>query len=204
MLPQLPLDVLVNVLACLPPVRGRCDQSTLTLAACLRTTTLREAATIPALWKSHYQTRYKHCDAERERTRREMFGSQSPNWHLLYATRRRIDKVAIEHLDDLLHNRRALRRTGECILHFSMDVWDVLEIEAQFSDAEESIPQHAFTRRFWANALLKSLTKSCALLVWSKFWLKNSPDPTFEDTMNSLSGFFGYPKERVRYLSGIV
>jgi F-box protein 21 len=203
MSPQLPLDVLIHILACLPPDRSRRDQSTSTLVACLRTTSIvREAATLPALWKSHYQTRYEHCDEQRERTRREQFGSQSPNWRLLYAIRRRIDKVAIEHLDTLLQNRRELRRTGECILDLSMDVWDVLDIESQLSDAEESTP-HSFTRSFWANSLLKALTRSCALLVWRKFWLKGLPDPTFEDTMNLLSAFFGYSNERVRY-SGVV
>ena len=204
MLPQLPLDVLVHILACLPPERKKYDQSTSTLVACLRTTSMvREAATVSALWKPHYQTRYEHCDEERERIRREMFCSQSPDWRLLYATRRRIDKVAVEHLDKLLQNRRELRRTGECILDLSMDVWDVLDIESQFPDAGEGIPQHSFTRRFWATALLKALTQSCALLVWRKFWLKSSPDPTFEDTMNLLSGFFGHSNERVRYLFAI-
>jgi F-box protein 21 len=199
MLPRLPLDVLVNVLICLPPVRRRRDQSTLTLVACLQTNSiLREAASLPALWKSHYQTRYEHCDAERERIRWETFGSQSPDWRLLYASRRRIDNVAINHLDNLLQNRKELRRTGECILDLSMDVWDVLEIESQFSEAEGSIPQHSLTRRFWANALLEAFTRSRSLLVWRKFWLKNLPDPTFEDTMNLLSGFFGYSNERVR------
>jgi F-box protein 21 len=203
MLPELPLDVLVHILGYLPPDRSKRDQSVSALVACLRTTSIvREAATVPAVWKSHYQTRYEHCDEERERTRRETFGSESPNWRLLYATRRRIDKVAIEHLDNLLQNRRVLRRTGECILDLSMDVWDALDIESQFSDAEEIIPQHSLTRSFWATALLKTLTRSCALLVWRKFWLESLPDPTFEDTMNVLSGFFGYSNERVRY-SGI-
>jgi F-box protein 21 len=205
MLPQLPLDVLVNVLSFLPAVRSRRDQSTFTLAACLRTNTiLREAASLPALWKSHYQRRYEHCDPERERIRREALGSHSPDWCLLYAARRRIDNVAIKHLDNLLRSQTELRRTGECILDLSMDVWDVLEVESRIPpDEEEGMPQHAFTRSFWASSLLRTLTRSRAVLLWRKFWLANVPDPTFEDTMNFLSGFFGYTNERVRPLSGI-
>ena len=207
---QLPLDVWIIVLSFLSGavVRSRRDTSVLTLVACLRTSSLlREAASKSLLWKPIYEMRYEHCDEDRERTRKDTcFG----DWRMMYATRRQIDNIALNYLDRLLENRAELRQLGESVLELSMDVWDVFELEANrpvfpsFPDRDvhetdsEVIPPHAFTRRFWAKSLLCMLSGNHAVLTLRRFRVPNASNPTFEETMNTLSCFFGYSSQRVR------
>lgn len=207
---QLPLDVWIIVLSFLSGtvVRSRRDMSALTLVACLRTSTLlREAASKSLLWKPIYEVRYEHCDEDRERTRKDTsFG----DWRIMYATRRRIDNIALNYLDRLLEYRAELRQLGELVLELSMDAWDVFELEADrpiFSSSaghdvhetdSEVIPPHAFTRRFWAKSLLCMLSGNHAVLTWRRFCIPDAPNSTFEETMNTLSCFFGYSSQRVR------
>jgi len=210
MVSQLPLDVWIIVLSFLSGkvVRSRRDVSALTLVACLRTSALlREAASRSLLWKPIYEIRYEHCDEDRERTRKDTFFG---DWRMMYATRRRIDNIALNYLDRLLENRAEVRQLGESVLDLSMDVWDVLELEANrpiFSSSvdhdvhetdSEVVSPHAFTRRFWAKSLLCMLSRNYAVLTWRRFCIPNVSNPTFEETMNTLSCFFGYSSQRVR------
>ncbi|KAF8167626.1 hypothetical protein B0H34DRAFT_24380 [Crassisporium funariophilum] len=206
MIPQLPLDVFVKVLSFLPASRARCDIGSTTLAHCLETSCLlREAASVPSIWQSHYQLRYEHCDEDNEHVRMEGVDN---NWRLLYQQRRQLDLVALQYLDKMVTLKVGQTETARSLFRLGMDVWDALELESlcpipelfagegmEFSGG--SIPDHAITRRFWAKSMLDTISRGHAIGIWQRFWTSQPEKPSFEETISALSCFFGTSEERL-------
>ncbi|KAF8973523.1 hypothetical protein BDZ97DRAFT_374995 [Flammula alnicola] len=208
-LPQLPLDVLIIILNLVPISRERCDIGALTLVSCLRvSSTFREAASLPSLWKPHYQIRYEHWDEEREKTRTDAVEN---NWRLMYAQRREIDRAALQLLDSIVSTRVGRQAVATSLVRQAMDVWDVLELECTCPIPQpfagdghldslegQRIPDHAITRRYWAKYLLDTVARGHGVSIWRRFRLTSPPSeqPSFEETMSSLSTFFGVSEKK--------
>ena len=213
MIPQLPLDVLIKTLSFIPASRARFDDGSITLAYFLQSShLLREAASVPSIWKTHYEIRYEHCEEDKEVARREATNS---NWQKLYFQRRQLDCLALRYLDKIVVERVGRQETAEALFRLSMDVWDVLELESQcpvpelFADKADSfiglkVPYHAITTRYWARSMLDTISRGHAIDIWRAFWIVHSPSelPSFELTMSSLSCFFGQSEKRVRLRYG--
>ncbi|KAF9535664.1 hypothetical protein CPB83DRAFT_888347 [Crepidotus variabilis] len=209
MLSELPLDILINVLWFLPPIRSRGDSSATALVACLQVNSLfAEAARVPSLWKAHYDIRYEHHKESAEALRLDHWGD---NWRLLYVERRRLDQKVQRKLTQLVIDIvQRLTLAKEVVAH-GMDVWDVLDLERYcplqpcqhnpFDDTTDgdpgTIPEHAATRRYWAKYLLEGVSRRTAVLVWRRLWTMNTPEPSFEDTMTHLSCFYGHSPKRI-------
>lgn len=208
MIPQLPLDVLIKILSFLPASRARFDDGSLTLAHILQSSyLLREAAFVCSIWKTHYETRYEHCDEGKEEVRRR---AASDNWRKLYFQRRQLDCLALQYLGKIVMERVGRQETARALFRLSMDVWDVLELESQcpvpeiFADRTDRfigsrIPHHPITRRYWAKSMLDTISRGHAVNIWRTFWIVPPPSeiPSFELTMSSLSCFFGQSEKRV-------
>ena len=208
MIPQLPLDVLIEILSFLPAFRARLDDGSLTLAYFLQSNhLLREAALVPSIWKIHYEIRYEHCDEGKEVARKETVGN---NWRKMYLQRRQLDCLALRYLDKIVVERVGRQEIARALFRLSMDVWDCLDLESQcpvpelFADRADTfielrVPHHAITRRYWAKLMLDTISRGHAIDIWRTFWIAPSPPetPSFELTMSCLSCFFGYSEKRV-------
>lgn len=79
-LPQLPVDIYIEVLKVLPAHRTD-PTSVRTLVSCLQANTLvRTAALASVVWEAHYHARYTDCVPARETERKERLGG---DWRLL-------------------------------------------------------------------------------------------------------------------------
>ncbi|KAJ7492453.1 YccV-like-domain-containing protein [Mycena latifolia] len=193
-MPQLPLDLYVSILECLPAERVELDGGVPTLVNCLRANTLlREAALIPSLWECHYRARYLHDEHINESR------PVAPNWHWMYAERRRKDNVALYLLDQMVSQREGRYRHAATLAALSFDVWDVLDIECSlpvptvFGGTSTAAP-HALTRRFWASSILETISRRFAVSQWGSLANQNTKPPvSFVDAFSSLSCFFGKP-----------
>lgn len=207
MLSELPLDILINVLSFLTPIRSRGDTNASTLVACLRVNSLfAEAARVPLLWKVHYETRFEHHDEEAELAR---LAKHQDDWRLLYFERGRIDHQIRQKLRELIFNRTQRQRLAQDILVHRMDAWDTLELEQRCpvsppfhpcshnEDDRGKAPQYAVTYRYWATHLLEVVSRYHAVRFWGRFWKEGVSSPTFEETMTHLSCFFGHSPKRV-------
>ena len=216
MLPQLPFDVLVYILRSVPASRLD-DEGTKTLSSCLQVNRLfHDACADPIVWKAHYHCRYTHSDPQLESERSLLFGN---DWQALYAERRRIDRIAMAHLQDMIMDRVHRYSRAEALLQMSLDVWDVLDIESQLpipvpfrisaSELDGIVGDHALTRRYWAKSLGDNIVRCTALDVWKDVIDEDNssviePDDLnaqsvtlFELAMSSFSCFFGRPLSEV-------
>ncbi|KAJ6575292.1 YccV-like-domain-containing protein [Mycena capillaripes] len=204
-MPDLPLDLYVAVLERLPPHRTETD-GVFTLVNCLQANSqLREAALVGALWAPHYRARYLHSEQESESRLKDRCGS---NWRLMYAERRRQDRVALGQLDEMVSQREGRYRHAATLASASFDIWDALEIQCTLSiptmfDGNATTPTkpYALTRRFWAEAVLSTISRRFAILQWGH--LANMEPGSgntlsFVDAFSSLSCFFGKPPQEIQ------
>jgi len=204
---ELPLDVFVHIINQIPASRdSRGDSNVKILANCLQANSvLREAAILSSIWEPHYRTRYLHCsDAEESRRRKLCRG----DWRLMYAERRRLDRIAVQLLDQMVNQRVGRYDHAKSLTEMSFDIWDVLELEAQClfpeifrersSDNEVVVQPHATTRRFWAESMLQVIARTYAVRLWGRLVAPDSGFVSFEETLSALSCFFGKTPMEVR------
>jgi len=209
---QLPFDVYVHILQQIP-ASAFSDDGPKTLIACSQTnTTLRVAASLPSVWEPHYLAKYTICDPARENLRREILGN---DWKARFLCRLRIDRQAIGALDLIVSERSGRAELARQVaLTMSYDVWNALEAEARRAlpepleldeqDDEDMEPfsgiqDHALPRRYWAQSLLGTISRSHAMKVWGdiKSGQGNQPE-SLELAIACLSSFFAYPPAEVR------
>lgn len=212
---QLPLDVIINVILLLPLCRDREESSVSVLVHCALVSKLwNEAAARSLVWKEHYYARYEHCFEERELVRTRLCDN---DYRAMYIYRRRLDNNALERLNEMVVSKAARMNIASSLADHGMDLFDVLELEATrplpspFLGEEENedfegvkLPAHALARRYWAKAMLETITRGNGISsIWRRFWRGPTPQerPSFEETMTSLSTFFGCSVKRVRPFS---
>ncbi|KAK7064086.1 F-box domain-containing protein [Favolaschia claudopus] len=197
----LSLDIYVSILEQIPAHRVDHDGVS-TLVSCLQTSTqLREAALGGTLWQPHYAARYLYSDKESEAHRKIIHNS---NWRLMYIERRRQDKVALQLLRDILR-REGRYKLAATLVSMSLDVWDALDIQrsspvpAQFSGSPSAtVAPFALTLRYWAEAILDTISRRFAILQWSCLRGEKEQPVSFVDAFASLSCFFGIPPGEVQ------
>lgn len=208
--PQFPLDIYVHILSQVPPSRSPHDDSgARTLANSLQANTvLREAASIASIWEPHYRLRYLHSIKDGEIRRKE---SNSGDWRLMYAERRRLDSRALELLEKIVRQRIDRYKYATTLTEMSFDVWDVLELESRcpvpgpfreegFKDGV--ILPHALTRCYWARSVLEAISRSYAIDLWGKLITPGEIDlVSFEDAFSALSCFYAKPPSEVKWSS---
>src|SRR6266550_1149688 len=221
MLPQLPFDILVYIFRSLPVTRLD-DEGARALVCCLQVNHLfYDAGMDPSIWKAHYHCRYTVFEQKSENDRRSLFGS---DWRTLYAERRRIDRMALDHLRNMIFSREHRYDHAENLMRMSLDVWDILDVERQLpippsfriyaSEPDGIVKDYALTRRYWANLMADVIVRCSALDVWKAVIDENNPfiqesdDPSvqssgalFELAMSAFSCFFGRPLTEVSTLS---
>lgn len=202
---QLPWDVLINVLGFLPVVRHRQDISASTLYSCLAVDSLfREAASLPLLWKPHYQIRYRYSNDLSEKGCRQ---AVEGNWRLMYNRRRELDRAALKLLDRIVLTRVGLQGALTKLVRQSLDVWDVLDLECTCpvpyqhvlsnletdGNSDDMVPDHAICRRYWAKSIRDAIARGYGLTIWRNFarGADINEFPSFELTMFSLSTVYG-------------
>lgn len=212
-LKALPFDVYVQILKQLP-VSAQSHESPKTLAACLRANSiLRSVASIPTLWEPHYHTRYAISVPANELSRKQVFGE---DWKSRYLERVRLDRLAIEILDDIVMERDArLERARQLTSTLSYDVWNALATEAEcpipepFRGAHDTkdgkVPRHAIPRRFWARSLLGTIARYHAVVTWSTVRDEERNDAvTLETAFACLSAYFAHPPMEVSIIGVIL
>ncbi|KAF7347690.1 F-box domain-containing protein [Mycena venus] len=198
---MLPLDLYVSVLEQLEAHRTEPD-AVLTLVSCLQTNSeLREAALVGALWESHYRVRYLHTEEHDSESR--LKARCNSNWRLMYAERRRQDKVALGLLDEMTLHREGRYKIAATLTSMSFDIWDALEIQGSLSvptlfggSAAATAAPYALTRRFWAEAILDAISRRFAVLQWGRL-TEDTASVSFVDAFSSLSCFFGKPPQEM-------
>ena len=214
MLPQLPFDILVYIFRSLPVTRLD-DEGTRALGCCLQVNHLfYDACMDPSVWKAHYHCRYTVFDQKSENDRRSLFGN---NWRTLYAERRRIDRMAFDHLQNMIFNREHRYDHAENLVLMSLDAWDILDIERQLpippsfriyvSEPDGIVKDYALTRRYWADLMADVIVRCSALDVWKAVIDEGNPfvddssaqssGALFELAMSAFSCFFGRPLTEV-------
>ncbi|KXN88780.1 F-box only protein 21 [Leucoagaricus sp. SymC.cos] len=195
----LPLDLHIAILSQLPTARCRLtkDVAIQTLVNYSQASSLlREAASVPVLWESHYQTRYQHCHPNTETLRKLR---HEGNWRRMYNERYRMDKVALELLRDITLSRCIRNEKALMLSKMGLDVWDVLQIESEWSTTIRCLsnvqPPYALTLSFWARRMLEIIAREEAIDVWGTL-LATADVPmekraSSEQTMLGMSAFFG-------------
>lgn len=220
MLPQLPFDILVYIFRSVPAARLELE-GTRTLFCCLQANHLfYDACMDPSVWKAHYHCRYTLFEQKSEIERRELFGN---DWRALYTERRRIDRMALGHLQKMILGRGHRYDHAEHLVRMALDVWDVLDIERQLSippsfriyasELDGVVKDLALTRRYWANSMANVIVRCSALDVWKAVVDEGNPSPQesgdssaqtsgelFELAMSAFSCFFGRPLAEVSTL----
>lgn len=209
---QLPLDVIFNIFLLFPPYRDREERNISVLLQCALVSKLwNEAATRSLVWKEHYYARFEHCFEERELVRTRLCNN---DYRAMYIYRRHLDNNALERLNEMVVSKGARVNIASSLADHGMDLFDVFEFEATrplpvpFIGQEESeelvgakLPAHVFARRYWAKAMLETITRGNGISsVWRRYWRAPTPQerPSFEESMTSLSTFFGCSAQRVR------
>lgn len=217
MLPQLPFDILVCIFRSVPAARLD-DEGIHALFCCLQINRLfYDACMDPSVWKAHYHCRYTLFERKAEIERRELFGN---HWRALYAERRRIDRMALGHLQNMILDREHRNDHAEHLVRMALDVWDVLDIERKLSipssfriyasELDGIVKAHALTRRYWANSMANVIVRCSALDVWKAVVDEDDPSTQesghssvqtsgalFELSMSAFSCFFGKPLAEV-------
>lgn len=188
--PRLPLDLYIEVLTRIPVVH---DLSSIqTLLACTETSSeLRNAAITPVIWQPHYLARYPHSLAGKEAERKRSF---KDDWRLLMISRLRLDGIASNALDAIVHytSNRIARAREVCEL--SLDVFDALHLQAQYPASSSELLCSGLTERYWAMQLSGLIARRQALSTWSDCFADNENKPAwvmFEQAIAGLSSFFG-------------
>ncbi|KAF7311111.1 F-box domain-containing protein [Mycena chlorophos] len=190
----LPLDVYISILEAVPAERETLD-SVLVLVNCLQANSiLREAALRPSLWEPHYTARYQHHNWVSD-TETELKARCNSNWRLMFAERRRQDRVALDLLDQMVATRdgrydHAARLVSGPGMGF--DIWDALEIECILSAPSifGSTTVSTITRRYWAEGVLNMLLRTFAVTQWCKLPVQYD-SVSFVDGFSYMSCFFG-------------
>lgn len=210
MLPQLPFDILVCIFRSVPAARLD-DEGISALFCCLQVNhPFYDACMDPSVWKAHYRCRYTLFEQKAEVQRRELFGD---HWRALYAERRRIDRMALGHLQNLILDREHRHDHAQHLVRMALDVWDVLDIERKLSippsfriyasELDGIVKDHALTRRYWANSMANVIVRCSALDVWKAVVDEGNPPNVqtsgalFELAISALSCFFGRPLTEV-------
>ncbi|KAJ7070884.1 Hemimethylated DNA-binding protein YccV like-domain-containing protein [Mycena amicta] len=196
-MPQLPLDLYIAILEALTPDRAQPD-AVVTLVNCLETNSLlREAALQASVWEPHYRVRYQHIKGS-EAQLKIRFNS---NWRLMYAERRRQDRVALDLLDQMVLDRFRRFTHAATLTAMSFDIWDALEIECILPASSlfgASTTTYAITRRYWAEGVLNMILRSFAVSQWCKLANEGGQSLSFVDAFSYMSCFFGKtPQENV-------
>ncbi|KAJ6503359.1 Hemimethylated DNA-binding protein YccV like-domain-containing protein [Mycena vitilis] len=198
----LPLDLYVAILEHVPPHRTESD-GVRTLVNCLAANSqLREAALVGALWEPHYRVRYLHHEQDSESRRK----ARHDSWRSMYVERRRQDKVALGLLNEMVFRRQGRHRHAATLASMSFDIWDALEIQCSlpvphlFGGSIAPAAPHALTRRFWAEAVLNTISRRFAILQWGRLANTEADSDnsvSFVDGFSSLSCFFGKPPQEI-------
>ncbi|KAJ6519994.1 YccV-like-domain-containing protein [Mycena sanguinolenta] len=199
---MLSLDLYVSVLERVPAHRTDSD-GVLTLVNCLQTgnSELREAALVGTLWKSHYLVRYMHSEEDSESRLRARFNS---NWRLMYVERQRQDNNALRLLEQIVLHREGRYHRAATLASISFDIWDALEIQCLPDNARATAAPYALTRRFWAEAILETISRRFAILQWGRLINETENSVSFVEAFSSLSCFFGRsPLEMQSHLSAL-
>lgn len=203
--PQLPLDVYLEILNFLDAPRGD-DTCVRALVSFLEASSqTRAAALFPRLWRPHYEARYTHSVEENEKERRT---ETKGDWRLLYFSRRRLDRRALQLADKIrLDTKLRHERAREFTSQLSFDVWDALKIESSvplpssFTGEEPGapVPEDALPRRFWATSILGTIARHQAVSIWGKIAARNRDGPivSFEDALSSMSSVFNVSVQEV-------
>ncbi|KAJ7207393.1 hypothetical protein B0H12DRAFT_1158814 [Mycena haematopus] len=200
---MLSLDLYVSVLQQIPAHRTD-SEGVVTLVNCLQANTeLREAALVGTLWKPHYCVRYTHSDQDSESRLNARYNS---NWRLMYAERRRQDMVALGLLDKITLHREGRYPLAATLTSMSFDIWDALEIQCSLpvptpfggNAAAATAAPYALTRRFWAEAMLETISRRFAILQWGRLINEPENSVSFVDVFSSLSCFFGKPPQEMQ------
>ncbi|KAJ7161406.1 YccV-like-domain-containing protein [Mycena crocata] len=198
-MPHLPLDLYCSILEQLP-IHRTDDSGVLALASCLLANKLlHEAALVPSLWEPHYRVRYLHNEQPIE-------SHFKTNWRLMYAERRRQDRLALHLLDEMVSKRQGRSRHAATLTALSFDVWDVLEIECSLpvpvvfgGEPASVVAPYASTRRFWAESILGAISRRAAIMQWGPLANRETANlVSFVDAFSSLSCFFGKSPQELK------
>ncbi|KLO07089.1 hypothetical protein SCHPADRAFT_945554 [Schizopora paradoxa] len=197
--PWLPLELLSKIFDELPLD----DESAVILARSMQANRLfsRTIADM-AIWELLYGTRYIHHDHTREMERIERLGS---NWYLRYAARRRIDRIAMEGLRNIVHATELDQHFDMVrkVLRFGSDVWDALKqstkhplpVLFQSDDDIELVIQGrtltTLTTRYWSQELLGLIARQLAMKTWTAL-SRGEMERTFplDECLSYLSAFY--------------
>ncbi|KAJ7631118.1 YccV-like-domain-containing protein, partial [Roridomyces roridus] len=195
---QLSLDLYISILEHVPVQRY--GDSVETLVTFSQTSTiLREASQVTSLWEPFYRARYRFSEEIHEFRRKVDLDN---NWRLMYAERRRKDKIALGLLDRIVDTRQGRYRHAATLTAMSFDVWDAMEIESSLPvpslfDVNPQVgtrPCISPTRRFWASSILDTIAKRSAIMQWGNLVSEDGENvPSFVQAHSSLSCFFGKP-----------
>ena len=176
---------------------------------------LRCVSTSAALWRSHYQVRYRHSDERKEEERKSKIGS---DWRTLYAERRRLESRALDTMKNvILGNTYSFRPVGEeeeehdehpvpwlqvvgrSIVQLGMDVYDLLDILQRTAprrlrgapEEVELVYDHPTSPwKSWAMYLKGLVLRHDAINRWTR--MRDNPEEmTFERALAGLSAFYG-------------
>jgi len=211
-----PVEIYHHVLAQLPPLRDS-DASVRTLANCSETgSILRYISTSAALWRPHYQIRYRHSDERKEEERKSKTGS---DWRALYVERRKLESQALDTMRNVIlgktesfgpageeseeehdgHPVPWLQVVGRSTVQLGMDIYDMLDILQRTAPRRfRGVPEEAELAdghpispwKSWATHLKGLILRHDALSGWIR--IKDNPkEMTFERVLAGLSAFYG-------------
>lgn len=187
--PQLPLDIYVEVLTRIPVAHDL--SSVQTLLACTEASLeLRNAAITPVIWQPHYLARYSHSLGAKEAERKR---SVKDDWRLLMVSRLRLDGIALNALDAIVHHTSNRTARAREVCELSLDVFDALHLQAQYPTSSMEISRSGLTKRYWAKQLSGLIARRQALSIWSDCLANNENKSWvfFEQAIAGLSSFFG-------------
>ncbi|TDL28333.1 hypothetical protein BD410DRAFT_834451 [Rickenella mellea] len=209
--PWLPQEIYVHIISVLPVS----DDGITALARCLASTkALQRAASTTSLWEPHFHYRYPHDNISKDGVH---LVRASEDWPSLYAARRRLDRVALKHLDAVIRSRTKRERCEHAhllIVELGYIAWDVLDIEANRPlpklrqrmqdglDCEKirtEYPLTDLTRRFWARELLGLISRYYAVERWGLTVHRQSEEEplSFEESLVGFSAFCGVPSVEI-------
>ena len=211
-----PVEIYHHILAQLPAIRDS-DSSVHTLVNCSETNSLlRCVSTSAALWRSHYQIRYRHSDERKEEERKSKARS---DWRALYIERRRLESQALDTVKNVIlgnigpfrpageelegghdgHPVPWLQVVGRSTVKLGMDIYDMLDILQRTAprrlggapeEAELAYERPTSPWKSWATYLKGLVLRHDAINRWIR--MKDNPEEmTFERALAGLSAFYG-------------
>lgn len=210
-----PAEIYHHILAQLPPLRDS-DSSVHALVSCSETSfILRYASTSAALWRSHYQIRYRHSDEWKEEERKSKTRS---DWRALYIERRKLESRALDIMKNVImgnvesfrpageegeehdgHPVSWLQVVGRSTAQLGMDIYDLLDILQRTAPRRlRGVPEEAelvyenptSPWKSWAVYLKGFVLRHDAIKRWIR--MKDNPEEmSFERALAGLSAFYG-------------